>query len=230
MNHPILFTVSLYPTMRVLFFDTETNGLPRYRTSVDAADWPAVVQIAWQVWDFAAETPVLQSACSYIVKPPASLAWDPGSQAIHTISREQALAEGTEPAEVWAEFAEALRTATVLVAHNLAFDKKVVESDATRRGAAPYHWPPHECCTMMLSKTFCRLPSMYPRAEDPYKYPKLSELHALLFGNECLIHFHNASVDVDCTVQCFRRLVELNVISLREWRLAVRAPLREGDP
>jgi len=223
--------------MRILFFDTETNGLPKFRTAVLASDWPAIVQVAWQVWDVpVGKEPALHSAASYLVKPPPSLAWDLGSQAIHLITKEKALAEGTDPAEVWDAFAATLADCVFVVAHNLAFDKAVMDADAVRRGAAPYGWPSLrvppgiECCTMQSTKAFCRLPTLYPRAEDPYKYPKLSELHSLLFGNKTLLHFHNATVDVDCTVQCFLRLVELKVLPLDDWRFAVRLPLRGGDP
>jgi DNA polymerase III epsilon subunit-like protein len=229
--------------MRILFFDTETNGLPKFRTAVAPSDWPAIVQVAWQVWDSRPEEVAtaataiaatattataataafsLLSASSYIVKPSPSLIWNMESQAIHLISKEKALVEGSDPEEVWSAFAEALAGASLVVAHNLAFDKSVVDADASRRGAPPYRWPSLQCCTMMSTKAFCRLPSLYSRPEDPYKYPKLSELHALLFGNARLIHFHNASVDVDCTVQCFRRLVELKVLPLEEWRLTLR--------
>ena len=226
--------------MRILFFDTETNGLPKFKTSVAPSEWPAVVQVAWQVWDFpslgetAATTettgttadPTLHSAASYYVKPPPSLEWNLGSQAIHLVTKEQALREGVEPEEVWGAFAHVLADVDCIVAHNLAFDKKVVDADAARRGAPPYRWPSLQCCTMMSTKAYCRLPSMYSRPEDPYKFPKLSELHALLFGNARLLHFHNASVDVDCTVQCFRRLVELKVLRLDDVdRLRVAPPL-----
>jgi len=229
--------------MRILFFDTETNGLPKFKTSVAPSEWPAVVQVAWQVWDFPSATdPVLHSAASYYVKPSPSLEWNLGSQAIHLVTKEQAIREGAEPEEVWGAFAHALADVDCVVAHNLAFDKKVVDADAARRGAPPYRWPSKECCTMMSTTAYCRLPSMYsrpedppreagralpsraPLARDPYKFPKLSELHALLFGNARLFHFHNASVDVDCTVQCFRRLVELKVLRL-EGTDDLRVPL-----
>ena len=209
--------------MRILFFDTETNGLPKFKQT--PPEWPAIVQVAWQTWDFPLSgVPVLHSAYSYIVKPSPLLLWDLGSQAIHSITKERALAEGTEPQEIWDAFASELVETNVLVAHNLAFDKSVVDADAIRRAAAPFKWPTLQCCTMQSTKAYCRLPSLYSRPEDPYKYPKLSELHALLFGNRQLIHFHNASVDVDCTVQCFKRLVELKVLPLEEWRTALRVP------
>jgi len=39
--------------MRVLFLDTETNGLPqnRYAPYTMIGVWPSLCQIAWQVWD-----------------------------------------------------------------------------------------------------------------------------------------------------------------------------------
>ena len=210
--------------MRILFFDTETNGLPRQKNSTVATDWPPVVQLAWQVWDAAADPPVCISNISHIVKPDPSLVWDLGSQVFHTISKERALSEGAEPDKVFAAFRTALESSTVVVAHNIAFDKPVLSMEAIRRGYPPLSWSAQECCTMMASREFCRLPSMYSRPSDPYKYPKLSELHAILFGNNSGIVFHDAAADVDCTVRCFFRLVELAVIPLDALRVA-GAPL-----
>ena len=215
--------------MRVLFFDTETNGLPKGpRGSSNPSDWPAIVQLAWQVWEFPSASPDAStggtstkepspiSAVSYIICPSPELVWDLGSQAFHTISKERATTEGVDAGEALTAFRAALAATPLVVAHNLAFDKPVLDAEIVRRGLPPLSWPSlrggRECCTMLESKDFCRLPSMYSRTE--YKYPKLSELHALLFGNQTSIVFHNAANDVEATVQCFRRLVTLGVIPL----------------
>jgi len=212
--------------MRVLFFDTETNGLPKGpRGSSNPNDWPAIVQLAWQAWEFPSspDEPHKLSSVSYIIRPSPSLPWDLGSQAFHQITKERATAEGVDAAEALAAFRAALSESAALVAHNLAFDKPVLTAELLRRGLSDLPWPKarggEECCTMLLSKDFCRLPSMYG---TDYKYPKLSELHALLFGTKTPIAFHDAANDVEATVQCFRRLVALDVIPLDLWTIAFR--------
>jgi DNA polymerase-3 subunit alpha/DNA polymerase-3 subunit epsilon len=209
--------------MRILFFDTETNGLPKGpRGSANPHDWPAIVQLAWQVWEFSDSPRHLYSA-SYIVRPHPELVWDLGSQGFHRITKDRALSEGDDAAEVLEAFRTALSESSILVAHNLAFDKPVLSAELSRRGFPALAWPTIECCTMVASKNYCRLPSAYSRTD--YKFPKLSELHALLFGINTPITFHNAANDVEATVQCFRRLVELEVLPLDVWDFALRVPL-----
>lgn len=206
--------------MRILFFDTETNGLPKGpRGSTNPHDWPAIVQLAWQTWEFD-EAPRQRTSVSYILRPSPELVWDLGSQAFHQITKERALAEGVEPTEALAAFRAALAECAVVIAHNLAFDKPVLSSEISLRGLSALPWPSIECCTMMASKDYCRLPSAYSRTE--HKFPKLSELHALLFGTNTPIVFHNAANDVEATVACFRRLVALGVIPLDVWEFALR--------
>lgn len=200
--------------MRVLFFDTETNGLPTGpRGSSNPHDWPAIVQLAWQVWDFPSYVHV--SSASYILRPSPELVWNLGSQAFHQISKERAVAEGVDPAEALAAFRAVLDSCPFVVAHNLAFDKPVLGAEIQRRGLPPLLWPlgrgGRECCTMIASKDYCRLPSPYGRGD--YKYPKLSELHALLFGTKTAVAFHNAAEDVEATVQCFLRLVDEGILT-----------------
>jgi DNA polymerase-3 subunit epsilon len=216
--------------MRILFFDTETNGLPKGpRGSSVPEDWPSIVQIAWQVWDCDyPKEPVLASSVSHILRPSVDVVWDLGSQGFHQITKERALGEGVDPLVALDAFRTVLAESQIVVAHNLAFDKSVVTFEGVRRRLPPLSWPRlrggQDCCTMEMSTQFCRLPSRYSRTD--YKFPKLSELHALLFGNQTSIVFHNAANDVEATVRCFWRLVALDVIPLETWAIL----LRVGDP
>ena len=50
---------------------------------------------------------------------------------------------------------------------------------------------------MQASTNYCRLPGPYG-----YKWPKLSELHIKLFGED-FDEAHNASADINATEKCF---------------------------
>ena len=58
----------------------------------------------------------------------------PASQAVHGISTSQVRRKGRDPSTVLDEFEEALTGADYVVAHNLEFDKAVVQAEAYRQG------------------------------------------------------------------------------------------------
>lgn len=204
--------------MRILFFDTETNGLPvrRHAAPDDLANWPRVVQIAWQL----VEVPegdtesVLLSKQSFIVQPDPGVIWNEGSAAFHKISKATALSSGTPGPVVFEAFLKDAKEASLLVAHNLAFDTPVVVCELIHHGLSVRSLPEQRYCTMEGTKAVCKLPSQYGRPSDPYKYPKLAELYACLFGTADTPDFHAADVDVQCLVRCFLELVRRNAISL----------------
>jgi len=195
--------------MRILFFDTETNGLPirRHAGPEDTANWPQVVQIAWQLLDISSSDATLISKQSYIVQPDPGVVWNEGSATFHKISKETALEKGTPGSIVFEAFLRDARTASLLVAHNLAFDVPVLLCELIRHDLSIRDIPERRYCTMEGTKKICKLPSQYGKPEDPYKYPKLSELYAFLFGALDTPDFHSADVDVSCLVRCFRELV-----------------------
>jgi len=218
--------------MRILFFDTETNGLPpRDRSTLisDVDKWPHIVQLAWQYWDFTDSEPVCLSSRCEIIKPSETLEWNEESAAIHNISKTQALATGIPANELFAAFVETATNANIIVAHNLAFDRSILKAAIVRENpsASFLWWPSHDYCTMENTKALCKLPSKskFPKASDPYKWPTLGELHTFLFGNNDGFKFHSADADVDCMVKCFLELVKRKHVPIDTWRrvLASRA-------
>ena len=92
--------------MKLLFFDTETNGLPLKRNASFklVENWPRIIQSAWQVWDVSGD-PQMCNVTESIIQPDIELVWDAGSAAIHGISKERALREGLPGSQVFADFA-----------------------------------------------------------------------------------------------------------------------------
>ena len=80
--------------MRILFFDTETTGLPKdWKAPVEQLDnWPRLVQIAWQV--FNQEGDLLEEH-EYIIKPIGFIIPSEAS-AVHKITTEKALESGVD--------------------------------------------------------------------------------------------------------------------------------------
>jgi DNA polymerase-3 subunit epsilon len=212
--------------MRILFLDTETNCLPknRYAPYTYPGAWPAVVQIAWQVWDMIEqEASVCIQSASFLVKPAEDLVWDKESEAIHGISRKVA-ETGVDPQQVLTHLVADARGADMILIHNLAFDKPVVWAFSHRLGVDPAKWwPKHEMCTMLETVGICKIPSTskYATEKDPYKWPKLEELYKILFPTRSIpTNLHDARRDVDCLVACVdelqrRRLVRLPLVPTR---------------
>ena len=210
--------------MLILFFDTETNGLPRGRNSTNPGDWPAIVQIAWQLLDFQNSShPTKIESKSYIVKPEEAVVWSDEAAAVHGITQERAFREGLDVRTVLNEFKEAARRATVIVAHNLAFDEPIVKNACLRIGntSSDAWWPRNSYCTMKTSALLCGIPGRYVKRPslEPFKYPRLAELYVKLYGSESNLRFHDAGEDVECLVQCFKELMRLRRVPTYEWSL-----------
>ena len=59
---------------------------------------------------------------------------------------------------------------------------------------------------MHASTDYCKLRGPYG-----YKWPKLSELHIKLFGED-FKEAHNASVDINATAKCFWKMRKIGLI------------------
>ena len=190
----------------ILFFDTETTGLPTKRNARpdEVECWPRMVQGAWALGG-PDEEPRTQS---FIIKPDGWTIPDVVAN-IHGISQARAEQEGVPAADVLGSFQEDLAEADIAVAHNIAFDHGVIGSEFIRYGS----WNPLEdkrrVCTMMCSTGLCKIPQKNGRG---YKWPKLIELHTFLFGVG-FEHAHDASVDVAAGVRCYWELVRRGVLS-----------------
>jgi DNA polymerase-3 subunit epsilon len=129
-------------SQRVLFVDTETNGLaPRPWVSPAAHPdaWPIVVQVAWATLDVscdgaAASTHVPALSGAALLTPPADAEWSADAEAVHGFSKAAALRDGVQPAAALAAFGAALRACDVVVAHNMEFDRGMLLAAAARCG------------------------------------------------------------------------------------------------
>jgi DNA polymerase III epsilon subunit-like protein len=115
-----------------LFFDTETTGIPRnYRAAVsDLQNWPRLVQLAWLLIDD--ETHEAASA-EYIARPAGFTI--PGDAArIHGITTEIAAEKGVDIKAILDAVVPDIGKASVLVAHNMSFDEKILGAELLRAG------------------------------------------------------------------------------------------------
>jgi len=189
-----------------LFFDTETTGLPKnWKAPVsDFDNWPRMVQLAYLLYDAEGN---LMAGGDYIVKPDG-FTIPPESSLIHGISTERALQEGLPLKDVLLCFQEMMKHAEYLVAHNIAFDEKIVGAELLRCGLENNLMTKRRFCTMESSTNYCAI-----KTPKGLKWPRLSELHQKLFGCD-FDEAHNAAVDIEATARCFWELRKRGLITV----------------
>lgn len=192
-----------------LIFDTETTGLPLLKDAplTNFENWPRMVQLAWQLHD---EKGYLIEAQNHIVRPDGFII-PIGAKVIHGISTEYAMEVGEPLDNVLGMFLEAAKKAKYLVGHNIRFDLDIVGCEfLRRRGENPLpQWKVIDTCTDKTAE-FCKILGG-THGSGHYKFPKLVEIHKLLFGED-FSSAHNASADVEATARVFLELVRLQVI------------------
>ncbi len=186
-----------------LFFDTETTGLPQnYKAPYDDLDnWPRIVQLAWVLTDSQQE--IIEQK-SLIIKPDG-FSIPAASSAVHGITDAKANELGIPLVEALNFLNEPLMSQTpILVAHNIDFDTNVLGAEFLRANLTSNFMDLERICTMKSSVAFCDL--------NNRKFPKLTELHLRLFGED-FSGAHDALVDVLACSRCFFALKEKGIIS-----------------
>jgi DNA polymerase III epsilon subunit-like protein len=180
-----------------LVLDTETTGVTASAR---------LVQLAWRLYDRDRE---LVDADTSLIAP-VGFVIPPEATAVHGITTEKARADGVRL--VWAleRLQDAAISAHILVAHNLAFDVRVLEYESRRLGRYPHVLLLKRIDTMRATTQFCAIES--PNLLRGYKWPKLIELHHKLFETD--FEAHDAGADADACARCLWALIDRGVIAL----------------
>ena len=172
--------------MKLLFFDTETTGLPKFCAPATAFpnNYPDIVSIAWCV---CTHDQTVLSKEYYLVIPE----WDipQGSIDVHGIT-EQMATHGRTLKYVVEAFLRAFNEADVIVGHNVEFDVNVLHNALKWRLHMPQRLKKRQFCTMVFSRI------------EGKKQFTLEELYMSLFGT-LPEGTHNAEHDTQITQACF---------------------------
>nr|WP_299033915.1 exonuclease domain-containing protein [uncultured Tenacibaculum sp.] len=188
----------------ILFFDTETTGLPNdwKPPASDTNNWPRLIQFAWQLYDDNGN--LLESNCS-IIKPDNFVIPKEASN-VHGITTEKAYVEGKDLQRVLEEFKRRLDKANLLVAHNMGFDEKIIGAEFYRLHNYNPLSEKKKLCTMESSTNICKIDGPYG-----YKWPKLEELHYFLFKTG-FDNAHDAEADIQATADCYFEMKKRKLI------------------
>lgn len=192
----------------ICFFDTETSGLPNKR-SPRLELQPHIMQLAISLYD-SERRPVYEM--SVLVALPETATCSPEALATHGITPELSREYGMPAKNAIGLLRYACRRATLVVAHNLQFDEKLVSFDCQRNGE---DFSPLDSvakfCTLDATTPILRLPPTESMIKwghgDKFKSPKLEEAYRHFFGEE-ISGAHDALVDTRACARVYYHLVD----------------------
>lgn len=190
----------------ILFFDTETTGFFDDRLPIDHAQQPYIVQLAAQLCE---DTGEVVSSMNFILDNGVPI--PERAAAVHGITTERAAKHGLAPKLVMECFGYLYHQADTLVAHNIKFDKGVVETAGSRMSGRPWTVKKQLFCTMEAASPIVNLPPterMIAAGFNKPKPPKLEECIQHFFG-EALDGAHDAMIDVAACRRVFLHLKTL---------------------
>ena len=195
----------------VLFFDTETTGVPdkSFKWDSDFMEYPHVVQIAW-MHGCKAEV--------HIIRPDG---WEIPQEMveIHGITTEYALEHGEPFASVVDKFIQDCHEAGLICGHNIHFDTAIVKANILRDLGREYYDANDVETALYKGK---RIDTMRPTmkwvdarmSNGRLKFPNLSELYSRCFPGESF-PAHDALEDVKAVAKCLPVILELGLVELK---------------
>ena len=129
------------------------------------------------------------------------------STKIHGINRSLSNRKGIPIVDAINSFVKALAKADCIVAHNLSFDKRMIQVELFRLNDTAHFMGKKDYCTMKSNIDYCAIKAVGHNGDIYFKYPKLSELYHKMFG---IIPkgTHNSMVDVLICLRCYCKKIE----------------------
>lgn len=188
----------------LLFLDTETTGLLVRGAALDDPGQPHLAQLALLLTDAAGKR--VGSFVAYV--RPDGWVMSPEAGAVNGLTTDYLEAYGLPAITVWRAFQQFAFRAEQLVAHNVEFDRRVLEIFSARLRQECDAWVRSRSwfCTKEAATPICCLPgrsSYPPRAgQSRYKWPTLDEAHRHLCGGP-VTHAHDALADVEACARVY---------------------------
>jgi DNA polymerase III epsilon subunit-like protein len=211
------------PYMRyVLVFDTETTGLFPKRELYTIENMPHITQLCFIVYDMMTKE-VVKKYNKYI-NIPKHVEIPTFVTNLTGITREKC-DSGVRTIDALRQFYKAYRGCDAVVAHNLTFDKRMIEIEIQRYALEFFPEMMDACfmfndtynelhginvlCTGKMGRDVCNImiPSKFPDGKPYKKMPKLSELYEFLFHTP-LEGAHDANVDTEACLRCFVAILD----------------------
>lgn len=196
--------------MKVLVFDVETTGLMSERNaSITETDkWPYIVQLSYLIYDDVLNRITIIN--DDIIRLPSNVIMSDICTGIHGITNEKSKSIGVDIRYALIKFNEILKTADIIVGHNISFDKRIIMVECIRNDIKQQFTKnsikKNEYCTMRNGVDICKLENFNFIGKKYFKFPKLSELyyHYFKIVPEGL---HNSKKDILVCLRCYCMMV-----------------------
>lgn len=196
--------------MPVLFFDTETTGLPVFRESSSHPDQPHIVQLAAILED---DYGNVRGEINCLIRPDGKWQMSPEALAVHKITPDIADQFGIHEKGAFSLFWRMMGMADTLVAHNISFDFFMLRIAARRNELPePKDLPIKKFCTLTESKGILQLPpteKMLEKGMTTFKPPNLNEAYSHFYGKD-IEGAHDAMVDVSHCRKVYHAIKKFN--------------------
>ena len=201
----------------VLVFDTETTGLFPKKELYAIENMPHITQLCFIVYDMV-ENRIVKKYNKYI-NIPQDVEITPFITTLTGITREKCDG-GVSTIDALRQFYKAYSGCDTVVAHNMPFDRRMIEIEIQRYALEFFPDMMDACfmfnetynelhhirsvCTGTMGRDICNImvPSKYPGGRVYKKMPKLGELYEHLFQVP-LEGAHDANVDTEACLRCF---------------------------
>ena len=186
--------------MKIIIFDTETTGIP-VKEGKNLEEQPHVIQFASLTFDFDNFTKRFTESARYnqLIKPPVAV---PAESIRISGITDELVKDMPNFAQVYEDIRRLFAEADIAIAHNLEFDRLMLEIEIKRLGKSGDLMPPETYDSMEKTRDLCKLPGR----NGNYKSPRLMELHQFLL-NESFQEAHNAIKDVEALARCVKVLL-----------------------
>ena len=186
--------------MPTLFFDTETTDRAIHDAPHTDNRQPDIVQLAAILRDDDARE---MASINLIIQTDRHI--EEGAFRTHGISKDVAEQFGVSPINAIYVFRDMLASADTVVAHNIAFDRKVTKAAVFRVEIPEIPWDMlRQRDTMLAATPICKLPG-----KRGFKWPTLNEAHLHFFSTP-VDGAHDALVDVRACMAVYDELLKLN--------------------
>lgn len=175
-------------------FDTETSGFHQEALPFEHPDQGRIMQFAAVLID--ENFKERASICVYNRDQDFNI--NPGALGVHGITKDMTSVFGLQMRTILDIFQDMLQQATIVSGFNVAFDKKLITTEAALNGKF-IQYPATSFCVMEFMTGLCKLPSKR-QGNGKYKWPKLSEAYKFAFGEE-MPNAHDAMGDVRATIK-----------------------------
>ena len=213
-----------YTRNLLMAFDTETTGLlPKIDRSSGRplpiiSDYPLILQLSFVIYDLNTQT-VVEKYNEYIRIADDAVIPDKATE-INGITHQICRVRGIPIARALTDFHRAYMSVDRVIAHNITFDRKMIEIEVHRNIGKFRSIPDITCmfndtfndlndietiCTMAKGKDVCNIYLTNEKGGRWKKSPKLSELHFTLF-DYVPPNLHDALADTMICMRCYLKL------------------------